>query len=320
MALVATLAVVSLVALLTVATLSVATRLRQGSSQALRNARLDAAVAFALATAAVEWRQHSLGTLGIGSSRQFGVTVPGSPASASFMVTRVGAEVYWVVAEAVAGEARRRESLVLRLVLPRVDSLPSILAGGAVTLSPEVTLTRDTVAGCAPRAADLLLGPEASLSAANGELPPLTIERSAVAGDTGALGTIAGIDIGALAAAADLTLPAGSEVAAPSGVVHAEGNLVLTSGIAEGILIVDGQLTIAGPITYSGLIVARGGLVTSAPGAQLTGSIRTGPAIGALTELTHQLTIRGSACTLQAIVSAGVTPRPVNGRRWAEIF
>ena len=119
MALVAVLAVVSLLSILAVATLSVTTRLSQGSALAMRDARLDAAASYALATALIEWRQRGLSSLGTGGSRQFDVAVPGSPVSAAVTVTRLDSELFWIVAEAVAvDDARRRENLVVRLSIP----------------------------------------------------------------------------------------------------------------------------------------------------------------------------------------------------------
>src|SRR5450759_824051 len=151
MALVAVLAIMSLLAILAVATLSVTTRLSQGSALAARDAHLDAAASYALATALIEWRQRGLSSLGTGSSGQIDVAVPGSPVHASVTITRLGSELFWIVAEAVAvDDSRRRENIVVRLSIPRADSMSPLLVAGDVSLSRLFTVAHDSTPGCAP--------------------------------------------------------------------------------------------------------------------------------------------------------------------------
>ncbi len=54
-------------------------------------------------------------------------------------------------------------------------------------------------------------------------------------------------------------------VAGP-GVTHVMGDTTITGGAFQGILIVDGALTIAGPFTVTGLVVARRSIVATAGG------------------------------------------------------
>lgn len=324
MALVAVLAVVGLLAVLAIATLSVTTRLNQGSALAARDARLDAAASYALATALIEWRQRGLSSLGAGGSRQIVVVVPGSPVSAAVMVTRLDSALFWIVAEAVAvDDARRRENMVVRLSIPRTDSMPPLLAGGDVSLSQLFTVVRDSASRCAPVAPDLMLGPGASLTTVDGLPSSLTIQRSLAADDPTLLSHIGSLATATLAASADVVLPAGATVPAPLGVVHASGDLTLVGGAGQGVLLVDGLLTLAGPVSFAGLIVARGGIVTTADGADISGAMRTGPGgtdeHGTL-DITRQFTFRPSVCATQTVLRSAVIPRAVSGRAWAEMY
>jgi hypothetical protein len=324
MALVAVLAVMSLLAILAVATLSVTTRLDQGSALATRDARLDAAGSYALATALIEWRHSGFSSLSIGSSRQIDVPVPGSPATVAVMVTRLDSELFWIVAEAATVDAApRRQNIVVRLSVPRTDSLAPLLVAGDVSLSRLFNVARDTAAGCTPIAPDLMIGPSASLTSVDSLPPSLIVQRSALAADTSFLSQVGNLSMATLAASADVMVAAGTSTQAPSGVVHAIGDLTLVGGVGQGVLIVDGQLTFAGPVAFSGLIVARGGIVATAPGVEVSGSMRTGPngivQLGAL-EITHQFTFRPSVCVTQAALSSAVIPRAVSGRPWAEIY
>ncbi|HET9424603.1 MAG TPA: hypothetical protein VFO55_04455 [Gemmatimonadaceae bacterium] len=124
MALVATIAIVSLVAILGVATLSLTTRLRQGSSLSIRDARLSAGAAYGLGSVIDEWVPRSLGELTRGATTEFGLGVPGLPITLRVFVTRLDDEVFWVVSEATTNDgAVRRENLIVRLSLPHADSL-----------------------------------------------------------------------------------------------------------------------------------------------------------------------------------------------------
>jgi hypothetical protein len=119
MALVVTIGVVSLVAILAVATLSLGGRAVQGSSLGIRDARLDAATEYSLLAAVDQWRPRRTGQLSVGSSTSFPVAVPGIPVAATVTTTRISREVFWIVAEvAGGGGAFRRENLIVRLRVP----------------------------------------------------------------------------------------------------------------------------------------------------------------------------------------------------------
>ena len=123
MALAVTIGVVSLVAILAVATLSLGGRLVQTSSLGLRDVRLDAGAAFGLSSATDEWRQRQLGRLAVGATAAFDAKPEGVPISVGVTVTRISHDLFWVVAEATDGGVFRRENLVLRSPLPDTASL-----------------------------------------------------------------------------------------------------------------------------------------------------------------------------------------------------
>lgn len=162
MALVATIAVVSLVAILGVATLSLSSRLRQGSSLSLRAAHSDAAVVFGLGSAIAEWRPRSLGQLAVGATQRFSIEAPGMPVGVIVSVTRVDAEIFWTVAEVTASDgSTRREHLLLRASRPRADVVTSADSSNVGDLDG---LAIDSLAS----GADVLLPSGASWVAADG--------------------------------------------------------------------------------------------------------------------------------------------------------
>ena len=123
MALAVTIGVVALMAILAVATLSLAGRVAQMSALGLRDARLDGAVAFGLASASDQWRLRGIGRIAVGSSVSFNAAPSGVPVGATVVVTRIAPEIFWVTSEAADGGGSRRESLVLRVQVPDAASL-----------------------------------------------------------------------------------------------------------------------------------------------------------------------------------------------------
>jgi hypothetical protein len=260
MALAVTIGVVSLIAILAVATLSLAGRVVQTSTLGLRDTQLDGAAAFGLAAASEQWRQRHLGQLAVGASASFDASPSGIPVSVSVAVTRVAAQVFWVVADATApGGVVRRESVILRARVPDAASL--------VDDSTNVT-------------------------------------------------TLGFIVIDSLAAASDAELPAGSVVSPQDGVVHVRGDAVLAGGRGSGVLIVDGRLTVSGPLSYEGVIIARGGISIVVPGVTVTGIVR---ASGSPVVQGNFIMVVSTEAA-QDVLLQSLTPRPVAGRRWAELY
>ena len=257
-----TIGVVSLIAILSVATLALAGRAVQGSSIGIRDARLDGAVALGLMAAMNEWRERSIGRLAIGATVAFPVSIPGVPVAVSVTASRVGPEVFWIVAEALAeGGAARRENLVVRLRIPDAQAL--------------------------------------------------------LDGDSTDVTWLGVLQVDSLAAHADGELPGGSTISGPlHGVIHVKGDATLAGAAGEGILIVEGHLAIVGSFTYSGVIVARGGLLVAANEVSVFGMIRAAgdPPISGPVQLTE------SQAAVQDVLVQALTPAPVSGRRWAEMY
>ena len=221
MALAITIGVVSLIAILAVATLSLAGRLVQTSSMGLRDARLDAGAAFGLAMAADRWRQLHLGRMAIGSSQSFSAKPSSVPLAVVVVVTRLSPEIFWVVAEAAEAGAVRRENLVLSA---RVPDAPSLLADDSTNVDQLGWVIVDSI-----------------VANADERFPP------------GA--TIPATD-GVIYVAGDATLTGG----AGSGVMIVDGRLTITGSLTyEGVIVARAGISVVVPgVTITGLIRAKG--------------------------------------------------------------
>lgn len=258
MALAATLGVLSLISILAVATLSLSGRRLQGSSLTVRDVRLDGAAGFGLTVVGQEWRSRRLGLLAPGSSAELPATGIGVPATVVVTVTRIGADLFWVVSRATGADgSARRENLVLRARVP----------------DPVAVLAEDS---------------------------------SNVAG-------LAFLVIDSIAATADIVLSSGTQATVPTGVVRASGDLTLTGGSGEGILIVEGRLAITGPLYYRGIIISRGGISLATGGVVVSGLIRSVETVGGIA-------FEPSVSAVQDVLAQSLTPFAVAGRRWAEIY
>jgi hypothetical protein len=103
-------------------------------------------------------------------------------------------------------------------------------------------------------------------------------------------------------------------------VIHALGNLKVTGGRGQGILLVDGDVEFAGQFEFTGIIIARGG-------AKLTGGSKAvGALMAASVSADDNLAISGntsvlySSCALLAAMSANAYPKAARQRGWVDIF
>jgi hypothetical protein len=277
-----------------------------------RDAELETAATSAIADVIQNWRQSALGTAVVGSSAV--ITGPGGGRTT---VTRIGPQLFWIVAEVTRIDgAQRRQNLIVRLRTPVLDSLPAMTVSGDASITSGLSIVADSSTGCAASGPDLVAGNSTRLTALDGPLPPMQIARVSSADSSNALAWKA---IDSLAARPDLELPGATSSPVPSGVVHVAGDLTLTGGSGAGILVIDGTLQVAGPIHYAGVIIGRGGVRITADGSSIEGAVRTPGGENRL-DILGATTLRRSRCSLQVVVSKLVRPSLIAGRRWAEMY
>lgn len=104
-------------------------------------------------------------------------------------------------------------------------------------------------------------------------------------------------------------------------IVHVDGDLELLPGRGQGILLVEGHLTLHGPYSFAGLIMVRGGLDV-APGdsaVRLNGAVFAG-GVGSQTTPPAVLSITYSKCLVsKALLSSGQLV-PLRTRSWKALF
>jgi hypothetical protein len=104
-------------------------------------------------------------------------------------------------------------------------------------------------------------------------------------------------------------------------VVHALGNLKVTGGYGQGILLVDGDLEMSGEFWYVGVIIVRGTITSTGTGAHIYGSV-----MAANVDLDGDQTIIGnsaiyySSCALYNVMNAAAFPAMAKGRAWVNLY
>ncbi len=100
-------------------------------------------------------------------------------------------------------------------------------------------------------------------------------------------------------------------------VVQVRGHLDGPVGRGQGVLLVDGDLTLRGNFQFDGIIVVGGSLRSSGAGNRITGAILArGAGLGSH-EL-NALRLRYSSCVVRTVLAAAGVLRPASVRGWAE--
>ena len=100
-------------------------------------------------------------------------------------------------------------------------------------------------------------------------------------------------------------------------VVHARGDLVVTGGRGQGVLLVSGRLRLEGPFLFHGVVIAAGGIETSGQDVTIYGAVLSGgPGVVWLADGE----LRRSTCAVARALTAARRAYPVGERGWALLF
>jgi hypothetical protein len=104
-------------------------------------------------------------------------------------------------------------------------------------------------------------------------------------------------------------------------IIYVSGNLKITGGRGQGILLVEGDLEVQGGAEFYGPVIVRGVLTTAGQGGHFTGGV-----FAANVDLTEQSSILGdavltySSCAITQALQYNASGRLIRQRSWAEIF
>ena len=185
----------------------------------------------------------------------------------------------------------------------------------------------------------------------NGNPPVLT---TPAAGDTNTYFNYGNTNYQALAAGANLTYPGGTQLtgvlpltagpvcqaslipanwgdpnrATPAGacetyfpIIHVLGDLKVTTGSGQGVLLVDGDFTVAGNFSFTGAVIARGGLKMSGTGNKIVGAVMAASVdVNDNVALAGNTSLQYSSCALTAALSSSAYPKVAIQRAWVDMY
>src|SRR5207253_7751244 len=104
-------------------------------------------------------------------------------------------------------------------------------------------------------------------------------------------------------------------------IIHALGDLKVTTGRGQGILLVDGDFTVAGNFTFDGAVIVRGGLKMSGTGNKISGAVMAASvSVNDDVSLSGNTSLLYSSCALQAALQASAYPAQAMRRGWVDVF
>jgi len=104
-------------------------------------------------------------------------------------------------------------------------------------------------------------------------------------------------------------------------IIHVLGDLKVTTGRGQGILLVDGDFTVAGNFTFDGAVIARGGLKMSGTGNKIVGAVMAASvSVDDDVSLSGNTSLLYSSCALQAALQSSAYPTQAMQRGWVDLY
>jgi Tfp pilus assembly protein PilX len=112
-----------------------------------------------------------------------------------------------------------------------------------------------------------------------------------------------------------------SQCTSYSPIILIDGNGKVTNGRGQGILLVNGDLSIAGNFSWTGLVIAIGQVKTGNGTSQVTGAIMANNAdIGDQTNFSGTPVVSYSKCAIDYVMNSSAVARPLAMRSWGQVF
>ena len=104
-------------------------------------------------------------------------------------------------------------------------------------------------------------------------------------------------------------------------IIHVLGDLKVTTGRGQGILLVDGDFTVAGNFAFDGAVIARGGLKMTGTGNKITGAVMAASvSVDDSVSLAGNTSLLYSSCALQAALQSSAYPTQAMQRSWVDLY
>jgi hypothetical protein len=276
-----------------------------------------------------------LEALAVGESTAFSGPLPAGAGNYAGSIERLSTELLLVrsTGRDGGGTSERTLAMLARLVPVNLDVPAALVSAGAVDVGPagsvdgfgavpegwDCAAPEDSVPG-------LLIGDSSRLRMADCGRSDCVRGSPGVQEDTAIRG--ASVPIFGEAGWAALLVRAdtiGSEDETGGAgdrlsIVYVPGNLVLTGARSQGVLLVEGDVSLEEGSVFVGLVIARGRLTIRADGGRIVGAAVAASAEVGTGADGDSAAVVYSKCAVRGAVSATAVARPLAERSWAAIF
>lgn len=103
-------------------------------------------------------------------------------------------------------------------------------------------------------------------------------------------------------------------------IIYAPGDLNITGGVGQGILLVNGNLKVTGGFRFYGPVIVRKDLDTSGQGGHFNGGVMAANVNLDQNAVLGNAVITYSSCVISAVLAGVAVPRPLAMRPWLQLF
>lgn len=315
---------------LVIGTLYAATHELRGGSDAIHQARAVMAAELGVEQTIAAWSREWNGALGRGYGRSWTYsTVEGARITVG--LTRLADDLFLITSEARAGPARRRVARVVRLDLDDLVLQAALLATAVIdsTMSSGVDGSDhspaewDCPAPGPPLPAMVITDTTSALRLGQFDWPSLVgLAHSRVTVRvTGAAPRVSGeeCDTAAPENWGEPNRWMGGPCTGYYPVIHGASDLVIDGGRGQGVLVVEGNLTIQGGAEFTGVVLVRGAVMGGPGGGRVTGALSIAGQ-GATVSSLAGISMDFSRCAARKALLGIAMPIAIAERSWSEWF
>jgi hypothetical protein len=103
-------------------------------------------------------------------------------------------------------------------------------------------------------------------------------------------------------------------------VIYAQGDLTLSHGRGQGILLVNGDLTLHGNFTFAGIIITKGAFDASTGTNNVYGTVMANNAYLDDMKLAGTPQVQFSTCAISRALTSSAKAKPFTSRAWAQLY
>jgi hypothetical protein len=219
-----------------------------------------------------------------------------------------------------------------------IDSVPGAWGGLCPPAGPTVPGVRDSSgnvstsgacsgASCIVGSPQILTDPTVN-SATFNQFGNTSFNQLAARANLVLSGTVTGIGPAAIGGAClySVTTNWGDPLnpAAPCGsywpIIYAPGDLHLSGGVGQGILLVNGDLTLAGGVEFYGPVISQGTVRSTGTGGHVYGGVMAANANLGTVLISGNSVVNFSSCSIARALQGISTAAPLGERSWAQLY